>query len=120
MPGVGTTPVGNIALGASANSAQYIASQKVHREQINPVDLGMNAFVGGFAGWASGPIPGPKDTLFGEPLLINGKTSMAGAVQSELRNLQVGSAVSNTGFARATTGATATNVDWQEIYNLIE
>ena len=122
VPGIGTTTKGNILLGGWANSTQYLVSQKVHGEEVDYVNLAINATVGGLTSGILGPVPvsDPGVMEFGKPLLVNGQTSMADAAHRQLIAVQTKAALSNIGLARTVTGATATNIDWRGLYNNIQ
>jgi RHS repeat-associated protein len=109
-PVVGTSPVGNIALGSGANTAQYAATQKVHGRQIEAQGAVDSAILGGFVNGVLGPLP--RDTKYFSP----NWPSMKDAAAAELREIQMGTILSKVGLSRALGGATATNIDWRELW----
>jgi hypothetical protein len=109
-PGVGTSPVGNIALGAGANTAQYATTQKVHGRQIEVQGVVDSAFLGGFVHGVLGPLP--RDTKYFSPNYPGVKNDAA----AELAEIQMGTILSKVGLSRALGGATATNIDWRGLW----
>jgi len=71
-PAVGTTAIGSMAggyagavgLGATANTAQYVATQSIKGDRITGVGLGINALSGAVAGGFGGPTSSAKGLSF--------------------------------------------------------
>ncbi|RMG20155.1 MAG: hypothetical protein D6732_29030 [Methanobacteriota archaeon] len=116
-PGIGQSFWGNIALGATANSSQYTLSQCVNNRPFSIFDFGFNATLGGAVNWGLGPTPSLGPGSFAYPVKGGPGWSIQGAAEYELLRLQM-DAINRVGIARATTGATATNIDWVHLLDL--